>query len=284
MHFTGNQRDTETGLDYFGARYLGGGNGLGRFMTPEYSLDSAIMELPQSWNKYTYEYNRPTYGTDPDGRCPPCIGAVIGGVVEGGFDLGKQLYNNGGQFSQVSWGEVGANVVGGAVAGAIAGATGGASLVANAAVGDVVAGVTSGVVGGVVTRTLDPNTTSDEVLSGGNIAEDAVAGFVGGGAGHMAGDFVHIPDEPTFHLTAKSRRAWKFDIRAGLSANAARNWQQLANQGVRSTVTSSAATHTSNGMWDWFEQWWFNQSPPPENPHSTSQIIYCTDENGNPCR
>jgi len=130
---------------------------MGRWLSPDDSLNGAIMELPQTWNKYSYEYNRPLYGTDPDGRCPPCVGAVIGGVVQGGFDLGKQLYNNGGSLSKVSWGEVGANTAGGALTGALAGATGGASLVESAVVGDLAAGATSSIVGGAVTRSLDPN-------------------------------------------------------------------------------------------------------------------------------
>jgi RHS repeat-associated protein len=33
--FTGKKRDTETGLDYFGARYYS--NGMGRFVTPDWS-------------------------------------------------------------------------------------------------------------------------------------------------------------------------------------------------------------------------------------------------------
>jgi RHS repeat-associated protein len=33
--FTGNKRDTESGLDYFGARYYS--NGMGRFVTPDWS-------------------------------------------------------------------------------------------------------------------------------------------------------------------------------------------------------------------------------------------------------
>ena len=59
----------------------------------------------------------------------------IGGVVEGGWNLGSQLYTNGGHLSGVSWSEVGANALGGAVAGGIAGATGGLSLLGEAAVG-----------------------------------------------------------------------------------------------------------------------------------------------------
>lgn len=66
--FTGKERDAESGLDNFGARY--NSSSMGRFMSPDYSMNSVILELPQSWNKYSYELNRPTYGTDPDGRCP----------------------------------------------------------------------------------------------------------------------------------------------------------------------------------------------------------------------
>ncbi len=85
---------------------------MGRWMSPDYSMNSVIMELPQSWNKYSYVYNRSTYATDPDGRCPPCVGAIVGGIVEGGFDLGKQLYHNGGNLNlgKKGWEEVGANL------------------------------------------------------------------------------------------------------------------------------------------------------------------------------
>ena len=110
---------------------------------------------------------------------------MIGGVVEGGFDLGKQLYNNGGHLGNVSWGEVGANAVGGAIAGAVAVATGGASLVESAVVGDVAAGVTSNVVGNIATRALDPNNT-DDILSAQDVSEDALAGLVGGVGGVMS--------------------------------------------------------------------------------------------------
>jgi RHS repeat-associated protein len=33
LHFTGKERDTETGLDYFGARYYG--SSLARFVSPD---------------------------------------------------------------------------------------------------------------------------------------------------------------------------------------------------------------------------------------------------------
>jgi len=56
MHFTSKQRDGESGADFFGARYFG--SGLGRWLSPDPSMRGEILDLPQSWNKYNYEYNR----------------------------------------------------------------------------------------------------------------------------------------------------------------------------------------------------------------------------------
>ena len=68
MHFTGKQRDSESGLDNFGARYFGGGDNLGRFMTPDPKiLTSRHIMYPQKWNKYAYVRNNPLAMVDPDG-------------------------------------------------------------------------------------------------------------------------------------------------------------------------------------------------------------------------
>jgi RHS repeat-associated protein len=61
--FTGKERDSETGLDFFGARYYSGAQG--RFT----SVDPLGGELanPQSLNRYTYALNNPLRFTDPTG-------------------------------------------------------------------------------------------------------------------------------------------------------------------------------------------------------------------------
>ena len=66
MRFTGKERDAETGLDYFGARYFSGAQG--RFTRPDEPLIDQDESDPQSWNLYSYIRNNPLSSTDPTGR------------------------------------------------------------------------------------------------------------------------------------------------------------------------------------------------------------------------
>ncbi len=70
-HFTGKERDTESGLDYFGARYYA--SSMGRFMSPDWSAKEepvpyAKLDDPQSLNLYGYVGNNPLSRTDADGH------------------------------------------------------------------------------------------------------------------------------------------------------------------------------------------------------------------------
>lgn len=62
---TGKERDSESGLDYFGARYFG--SSMGRFMSPDPLLSSGRPWNPQTWNRYAYALNNPLRYTDPTG-------------------------------------------------------------------------------------------------------------------------------------------------------------------------------------------------------------------------
>jgi len=65
--FTGKERDSESGLDYFGARHYA--STMGRFMTPDPAGAAfSVLSAPQSWNMYSYVQNNPLSFTDPDGR------------------------------------------------------------------------------------------------------------------------------------------------------------------------------------------------------------------------
>ncbi|MGI0015999.1 MAG: RHS repeat-associated core domain-containing protein, partial [Nitrososphaera sp.] len=63
---TGKERDAESGLDYFGARYNSGPQG--RFMNPDAPFADQQVNDPQSWNLYTYVRNNPLKYIDPTGR------------------------------------------------------------------------------------------------------------------------------------------------------------------------------------------------------------------------
>jgi RHS repeat-associated protein len=74
--FTGKERDSESGLDMFGARYYG--SSLGRFMTPDWSdepdpVPHANIHDPQTLNLYGYVQNNPLSRRDADGHvtCDP---------------------------------------------------------------------------------------------------------------------------------------------------------------------------------------------------------------------
>jgi RHS repeat-associated protein len=61
--FTGKERDTESGLDNFEARYTG--SSLGRFMSPDPLAGHTVD--PQTLNRYAYVRNNPLNLTDPTG-------------------------------------------------------------------------------------------------------------------------------------------------------------------------------------------------------------------------
>jgi len=74
-HFTGKERDTESGNDYFGARYYA--STMGRFLSPDWSAKAepvpyAKLDDPQSLNLYSYVRNNPLNRFDPDGHQDYC--------------------------------------------------------------------------------------------------------------------------------------------------------------------------------------------------------------------
>jgi len=206
--FTSKERDSETGLDYFQARYFSSLQG--RFTSPDewaggivdvYSggqvgtpgpLPYADITDPQTINKYAYVMNNPLRYTDPDGHCPWCIGALIGGVGGAAASYVSQKWSHPDQ--GVNWKQVGAAAVGGAVAGGTLGLAtapgalftvlGGETVLGTGTAVGVGAAAGSGVLGGIAERAVssggDPNTAIGSLEQ---VATDAALGAVSEGIG-----------------------------------------------------------------------------------------------------
>jgi RHS repeat-associated protein len=91
VKFTGKERDAETGLDYFGARYFSSAQG--RWTGPDWSATPQAVPYgdlkdPQTLNLYVYVRNSPLSKADPDGHCGiigdyPCsLGEFIASVPD----------------------------------------------------------------------------------------------------------------------------------------------------------------------------------------------------------
>ena len=97
---TSKERDAETGLDYFGARYYSGAQG--RFTSPDpIYFQSEMLLDPQRWNQYAYVRNNPLAFVDPKGTAIELTGveeerrkklAALKDAV--GTAAGSYLYEN----------------------------------------------------------------------------------------------------------------------------------------------------------------------------------------------
>jgi RHS repeat-associated protein len=96
---TGKERDSESNLDNFGARYYA--STTGRFMSPDWALKPISVPYanfgdPQSLNLYSYVNNNPTTTRDPDGHCLEDA-CVVEGTVAGVILLSSYLASPPGQ-------------------------------------------------------------------------------------------------------------------------------------------------------------------------------------------
>jgi RHS repeat-associated protein len=76
-YFTGKERDSESGNDYFGARYYA--SSMGRWLSPDWAamatpVPYAKLSDPQTLNLYAYVGNNPLTRFDADGHTITCTG------------------------------------------------------------------------------------------------------------------------------------------------------------------------------------------------------------------
>ena len=100
LHFTGKERDAESGLDYFGARYYA--SSMGRFLSPDWSAKARSVPYakfgnPQTLNLYGYVQDNPLRTFDPDGHnaftdfFSNTFQKIENGVSGNGFQTNAQL-------------------------------------------------------------------------------------------------------------------------------------------------------------------------------------------------
>jgi len=80
QHFTSKEREVETTLDYFGARYYSSVQG--RFTGVDPEQEGVRNDDPQSWNGYAYTGGNPMVRIDPDGKKYLICNAEGKGCVE----------------------------------------------------------------------------------------------------------------------------------------------------------------------------------------------------------
>ncbi|HEY6251340.1 MAG TPA: RHS repeat-associated core domain-containing protein [Candidatus Angelobacter sp.] len=108
--FTGKERDSESSLDDFGARYYS--STIGRFMSPDWAAKPTTVPYaqfgdPQSLNLYAYVRNSPIIRVDADGHNFAGYDGMNtnkdGGITEIDYDIEFEIAVTGGDYSERSY-------------------------------------------------------------------------------------------------------------------------------------------------------------------------------------
>ena len=200
--FAGQERDSETGLDFAQSRHFSSVQG--RFtrvdsFEPVLEFNQIgliqITSSPQSWNKYAYAYNNPLKYVDQNGKIGHIAAGIIAGAVFGaGSELIKQGIDHYLHGTPYDGRKILVAGVAGGVAGGLAALTFGVSIAGATVIGAVESQTTrvgaiavAKVVQGGIERGFDGDPETD-VLDLPSIAVDAVAGGLGGHIGEKFAD------------------------------------------------------------------------------------------------
>ncbi|NJM99656.1 MAG: RHS repeat-associated core domain-containing protein, partial [Phormidesmis sp. RL_2_1] len=205
--YTGRERDEETGLYYYRARYFD--PAVGTFVSED-PLGFGAGDV----NMYRYVFNSPTNYTDPSGEIVPLVIAAgaalaplvpiaVGAAFGGGFDLavqGVQIWQ--GSRDNVDWGSVGISVAGGALSGGLGSLATSATRTIISQTGGIatralINGFGSAFIGGY---TQVVRNAVNDVCLGNGVRDSAVWGGAFGAAGSVATDVVFQPATTTLSV------------------------------------------------------------------------------------
>jgi len=191
--FTGKEKDTNTELYYYGARYYD------PFFKHFIQPDNVLPDIydPQQLNRYSYVRNNPYKYTDPEGEwINMAIGGAVGGLVASGYALYNQVVLGEYMSARDVLSTVGAGVTSGAVfagtfglvSGALGATSTGGMILSGAGAGTFagsLAGesglITGSVLGGNLNNLANPIAHAEAVGYGG--LTGGVLGLVGGVVG-----------------------------------------------------------------------------------------------------
>jgi RHS repeat-associated protein len=245
QQFTQKERDIETGLDYFGARYYSSIHG--RFTSVDPYDPVTLGESndgrnhyilqPQNWNRYTYGSNNPHKYVDPDGKNPLLAalgGAVIGGVIGGGFEAAKALYRGESLTDPKVLRRIGAKALNETVFGAVVGLTG--NIAAGSAAASMATAAAGSVAGGIVERAVDGD-DSTEVFGVSEIGVDALAGAT---AGFVSNKVTGLVDDMTYVLRQGTYEAFE-QLSGG-------PFKTLEREGLKRALNAYKYTYNNPGV------------------------------------
>jgi RHS repeat-associated protein len=182
LKFDGKERDDETGLSYYGARYYD--PTFGRFTTADTQVPDGARN-PQALNRHAYVFNNPLSYTDPNGHFP-WLAVGVGIAIYGAWEAGRQIASS----EPVSGSRLMGAFLNGAVTGGLVGMTAGLSELP--ALADLAWTAYATTAGGMARRAVtgDPQTL-------GAVSTDAVSGLFGGllgrGLNYVASTISPVP-------------------------------------------------------------------------------------------
>ena len=202
---TGKERDAETGLDYFGARYFSAAQG--RWTSPDWSaipvpVPYTSLGDPQTLNLYAYARNNPLGGADLDGHdgitCanhPELCAAIRDAVSSGGsIQDGYAAYAQGQQQQGQTGGDTAQQQQGQAAGGSFT-SNFGIATKGQTFKGCMAANATRYSIGGFVEGTSDlifhANTNYSETPIGSFLGGNALNALLFGSGGETAMETVH---------------------------------------------------------------------------------------------